>query len=188
MSDFSKSYWHYGSDATLFVEIGIPFIWALTDVKHRVRALYYVLVLGAINAINAWMKIVYQEPRPFWIPTSEYESFGATVPEQGKVIAIGCSTEYGNPSAHSMVGATIFLMFYLDLEDIPYKGRFSLRRLSVFIAFSIISLTVAYSRVLCGVHSIDQVIFGYTLGLYCAFVFHWTLRKPLKETIKKALY
>jgi membrane-associated phospholipid phosphatase len=73
MSDFSKSYWHYGSDATLFVCIGIPFIWVLTDVKHRVRALYYVIVLGAVNAINAWMKIVYQSPRPFWIPTSEYE-------------------------------------------------------------------------------------------------------------------
>lgn len=59
MSDGAKTYWHYGTDITLFIEIGIPFIWTLTDVKHRVRAVWYVLVLGAVNAINAWMKLVY---------------------------------------------------------------------------------------------------------------------------------
>jgi membrane-associated phospholipid phosphatase len=87
-----------------------------------------------------------------------------------------------------MVGATIFLMFYLDLQDITVPWRFSWRRFCVLVGFSVISLTVAYSRVLCGVHSFDQVIFGYTLGLYFATIFHWTLREPLNLTIKKLLY
>jgi hypothetical protein len=59
MSGGSKTYWHYGTDVTLFIEIGIPFVWALTDMKHRIRSIYYTLVLGAVSAINAWMKLVY---------------------------------------------------------------------------------------------------------------------------------
>ena len=69
-----------------------------------------------------------------------------------------------------MVAATIFLMFYLDLQDAIDTQGVSWRRVGFFIVFGSISVMVAWSRVLCGVHSLDQIVFGYLLGLYFAFI------------------
>ena len=59
-----------------------------------------------------------------------------------------------------------------------------------FVALSmalLFSLLVAYSRLLLGVHSIDQVIFGGLLGTWLAFSIHFLVREPLKKHLEKVI-
>jgi len=42
-------------------------------------------------------------------------------------------------------------------------------------------LTVGYSRVFLGMHSMDQVLFGWLLGVWFAFTFHFCTRTALTQ-------
>lgn len=59
-------------------------------------------------------------------------------------------------------------------------------RLLVVAAASLVGLSIAYSRLILGMHSIDQVIFGLLLGYWCALVCHYII-KPLLDPEVKAL-
>lgn len=104
-------------------------------------------------------KIGYSEPRPFWI----FED----------VKAFDCSKSFGNPSGHS-VRSTFFLLMSLDLiTTYEIKGLLS----KSMILFSTIWIFImGFSRVLLGAHSIDQVLYGWSLGLWLTFFFHNCLR------------
>ena len=153
LTEGTINFWYIMSDGFVYLEVLIPFAWALMKLERRLRAIYYVVVTGVVCSINAYMKLMYQAPRPFWIPADEYESWGANYPENGKVFAIGCSTEYGNPSAHAMAAGSMFVFFYLDIGDL--YSVCSWQRLLVVAVFSFLSFLVCYSRIICGVHSLD---------------------------------
>ena len=45
----------------------------------------------------------------------------------------------------------------------------------------IFGVTIGYSRLFMGVHSMDQIIFGWSLGIWIALTSHFVLRKPLNK-------
>jgi membrane-associated phospholipid phosphatase len=50
-------------------------------------------------------------------------------------------------------------------------------------SFGLIALLVMYSRLVLGVHSIDQVLFGASIGLAISDWFHLSLNKQITDHI-----
>lgn len=91
-----------------------------------------------------------------------------------------CYTEYGLPSGHSMLGL-ILMQFVLRFFARSYKciakyiGLF-------YLLILILQLLVMFSRVILGMHSINQVLFGAIIGMYSfipyyLFVEKWLLNR-----------
>ena len=75
-----------------------------------------------------------------------------------------CETGYGNPSGHAMISTT----FYLGILDIiiqrkKFKKSLIKNILKIIVFFIIFNIML--SRIYFGVHSIDQVIYGFLFGL-----------------------
>ena len=92
-----------------------------------------------------------------------------------EIKVVGFSSEFGDPSGHTMSCAQVLTTLFLDLNA-NFKGRksyFFISSMSVILSF------VGYSRMFNGVHSIDQVIYGALIGLWIAFFGHECVRTNL---------
>ena len=85
-----------------------------------------------------------------------------------KIEAHSCSTQYGNPSGHSFTALatalTIWLDYYDSMKAEKYNGSF-LGRWYVSLAFLVLavgfSFTIGFSRIVMGVHTWNQLLFGW---------------------------
>ena len=98
------------------------------------------------------MKIIYHNPRPIWHSLN---------------IKHACNNGFGNPSGHSCTSAA----FYLSIAYIISNSAFIKKQknkttitLFIYIACSLITLLIMYSRLVLGAHSINQVVYGCSLG------------------------
>jgi uncharacterized membrane protein required for colicin V production len=56
------------------------------------------------------------------------------------------------------------------------------KALSVLICV-MLAASISYSRILLGVHSLNQVLFGTILGIWFACTFHFVVRKKIVEYV-----
>jgi membrane-associated phospholipid phosphatase len=99
-----------------------------------------------------------------------------------RTINEACSSGYGNPSGHSFRATSTFLAFSQCIIDIWELGYLS--STFIYILAAILIFLINFSRVILGVHSIDQTIFGDTLG-FCLFFIIFHIIKPHKREPKK---
>ena len=117
-----------------------------------------------------YFKLLYGQGRPYLKEGGGYVL--KAEPEKG----------YGNPSGHSFVSTTIYLglaqliIDYFELGIIP--------SIFIYIGVAILVLLVNFSRVLLGVHSINQIIFGDTLGFTVFFTIFIIFKPHLREPEK----
>jgi len=64
-------------------------------------SLYIWTTYGFIAYVNAQMKSVYADPRPFWASTA--------------ISPAGCRSDFGNPSGHTQTTAFFWITLYLQL-------------------------------------------------------------------------
>ena len=120
----------------LFLSILIPLIGR----TERVRACYYSITITVFTTFNNMMKLAYAGPRPFW--------------SSDDVQAFHCSTEYGNPSGHSMIALGLPLLITLDIVA-EFGERVSGRDRSLMYGASVaLGASVSYSRLFLGVHDL----------------------------------
>jgi membrane-associated phospholipid phosphatase len=114
------------------------------------------------------MKTSYFQARPFWAKP-EITPYG------------GCSTQFGNPSGHSIFSMASCLAVWLDYNyccntrKIPETSVWSqpwMRHLALLFAF-LYGWTVAYSRIVLGMHSYNQIFYGLMIGIWLALSFHF---------------
>jgi membrane-associated phospholipid phosphatase len=130
------------------------------------RALYYIIMMMVNCYFTVIMKLVLHRPRPFMVVDSEIK-------------VVGFSSEFGDPSGHTMSCAQVLTTLFLDLNS-NFKGRKSY----LFIAsMSVILTFVGYSRMFNGVHTLDQVIYGALIGLWIAFFGHECVRANLFQHV-----
>ena len=102
-------------------------------------------------------KILYRQERPLWIN-----------PEININTQHSCG--YGNPSGHSLSSSCLYLSFWYVLSDLLYnlinnKKLFNVVKYVIFSFFLGIIYLIMTSRIYLGVHSINQIIFGFLIGL-----------------------
>ena len=100
------------------------------------------------TALTNFLKLVYQNSRPFWIKSYSIES-------------LSCNTGYGNPSGHALSSTCFFLtIMHLTIKNFKVEKC----RLLMFIFTLVIIFLICISRIYLDVHSINQIIFGSMIG------------------------
>ena len=102
------------------------------------------------------LKIIYSNPRPFWIEPS---------------IKKECDGGFGNPSGHSFTSFSTYLSLWNIIIERPFFENKKFLKIILFIIFFIFSFLIALSRIYLSVHSINQILFGSLLGMGLYFYF-----------------
>ena len=172
-SDAAANFLSFLSD-TKDAYVSAPMLVCFLFIGQRSRAFYYLVMHMCISAGGALTKLNYHQGRPFW--------------ESLEVEALACTGTYGNPSGHSWGSLATSLTVFLDFN--AWASARPASRLHAWywrILVLVIGLTysgsVAYSRILLGVHSLNQVLLGLQLGAWTAFTLHFVVREPLDELV-----
>ena len=101
------------------------------------------------------LKLFYQEGRPFFLNPAIYPN--------------SCDDlEYGYPSGHSCATACTYITIYNCFMIRHLKVRSQLCFFSGLFGVLLLLLAVAFSRAYVGVHSYDQLLNGFVVGLLLA--------------------
>lgn len=112
---------------------------------------------------------------------------------QSTIKPISCSKSFGNPSGHSSASILFGVALFLDVfhgstknpGDVRYFGK-GVYFLFLFLAV-LWSATIPFTRYLMGVHSLNQIVYGSSLGLCAALTMHFLFRDYLLEHFRGVL-
>ena len=119
------------------------------------------LVLQTLNFSNYLTnisKMIYRNPRPYW---------------ESDILDIVCNSGYGNPSGHSLVCLSNFLVIshiFTNFEFFRKNQKGKILRIVIFGFLIILAFLVIISRTLLSAHSINQIIYGSLLGIGIYFL------------------
>lgn len=130
---------------------------------------FFITVIISTHLCN-YAKLVYGQGRPFLRDDIDVLN-----------IKKACEPGYGNPSGHSLESTSCFLSFSQVLIDIWELGI--IPQIIIYCIDAILILLINLSRVILGVHSVNQVIFGDTLGFTIFFII-FKIIKPHKRDAK----
>lgn len=165
--EFLQYIGHFCSSVlTYWTILYLIFVLPISSFGYIKTTHYLVLFFGQLWCIS-WLKVAYGKSRPML--------------QCEKVKAWSCSCDYGMPSGHSSIGAMNgyilgdFILTYLKIkyskkenggleaEEVESKFRW------VRILAWAMGVSVALSRIVLGVHSWNQVVYGFGLGLMILF-------------------
>jgi acid phosphatase family membrane protein YuiD len=151
---------------------------AMSPFLSRERFWYYLLSIEFANYVKVNLKMVQSEPRPNW----EWNDLGV----------LGCSSSFGSPSGHSTRSAHLAFLLVLDHFFASQWSRIkypNLNKMSVsthkltFGVATVVAMTFwllsLFDRMFLGKHTLNQVILGSQLGIWCAFFSHFVLRDSI---------
>jgi len=148
---FFKFITEFGSQGLL-----IPII-VLTYLLLSLNKAYLFLSITILAiSVDCIMKMIYGDPRPFWIENSLYKA---------------CDGGFGNPSGHSYSSSAFYLTLAHILTDYDFFKKRIYIRIFVYFLFIGLIITILISRLFLGVHSINQILYGSTLGSGLYFLF-----------------
>ena len=124
----------------------------------------FVYGFGIIFAVylHAVMKIWYANSRPYLEKEVLYQGV--------------CDGGYGNPSGHSIIalyGYLTFLSYILKNKNIRNKIILKIIFIIIFIVWI---LLIPFSRIVLGVHGLNQVIYGSLLGIWLFLFFSFVFK------------
>lgn len=128
-----------------FFLVLVPFIYWSIDRRVGIRAM---LVVFLFDFVNAALKVLFHQPRPFWL--DGVKAIGDA----------GAEGSYGLPSGHS--GRTLALSGYLATQ---------VRRNWFWFVAVLYILLVGISRMYLGVHFPHDVLGGWLLGFLAIWAF-----------------
>lgn len=154
-------------------EIGLGIVFILAYVFSQRRTFIKLLLAFFVSqSIIAFFKAFYHSPRPYF-----------TEPE---IHALDCATGYGNPSGHAVIVPSIYgtfwLLMFFDItkDDDPLNANFldccsKVVQLiiiwSLFILLVLLIIFTFIARIYLGAHSLNQVVYGLTIGLWAMYTF-----------------
>ena len=119
--------------------------------------------------IANYLKLFFANPRPYML--------------NPEIIPHYCSDTFGSPSGHSTIAAVFVIVLFFDIFHGKSKSAprvFSNWLYWPALVFTVYwSIAIPYTRMVLGVHSLDQVLFGLSLGVISGFVLHFVVRDNL---------
>ena len=115
--------------------------------------------------------MTYHQARPFWV--------------EEDIEAYGCCTSFGNPSGHSATAMGFFLILYLDYVNSVKSGHFAhpVCKVTFGILTICFAIAIGYSRLFLGQHTLNQVVYGWSIGIWAAFTFHYCLSELMMNNV-----
>ena len=145
-----KGFWEVittlGSEKVLIPFFLIFFNWYSLSKSY----LYLTILILSVYFDNV-LKIIYSNPRPFWVSLT--------------ISKYNCEGGYGNPSGHAFSSSCLYLtIWHLTSDNEFFNKRYWLRVFYLGIILIFIFLII-FSRLYLGVHSLNQLLYGFLLGL-----------------------
>ena len=136
------------------------------------KSFCFMIGVIACTYLDNIMKLWYHDPRPFW--------------EESKLHS-NCDGGFGNPSGHSFISTFTYLGVYKLLSQTKIVSKNIWVEMTLFFFFVLMIIGIVLSRVILGMHSLDQVFYGCSLGLAVYFLlFHILYMQNMKvETFTK---
>lgn len=78
---------------------------------------------------------------------------------------MNCNSGYGNPSGHSFMSTSLYLGLNKALTSLPYFNTRAYMKIMIGTIVYLLLVLIMFSRFYIGVHSIDQILFGFFLGV-----------------------
>jgi len=116
--------------------------------------------LSVIVHTNYWnniLKIIYGAERPYWV-------FQDLIPS--------CNIGFGNPSGYSMNSTAVYLSVWHIFINQFCQNKIFLKYILLFFIFLFVGLIIS-SRLILGEHSINQVLYGFLLGIAVYLAHFW---------------
>lgn len=124
-----------------------------------------------------FLKLLFQKSRPYFDDSS-----------LGDLHMHDCAAEFGNPSGHSILAASgpLTALWYFQRVFRDSFSRIGLKFLQIFVWLFILS--VIYSRIYTGRHSLDQCLIGFAVGVWTSHfsIYFWKENVFDKEITKAA--
>ena len=137
------------------------------DYRYRANQVYWIFLLTILNLVMNFTKMAYREARPFWVDPTIYLD--------------DCSLGFGNPSGHSMMAALLAVALTFSILEFvtgDFKRRVILGLL-VFPLAIVYFFAMGWSRLTLGVHSLNQIVYGWLLGIWIAIACHFCLKEKI---------
>ena len=97
------------------------------------------------------LKMIYTGWRPYWVDPSINPEY--------------CEGGWGNPSGHALCTTAVYLTLWrLFFQDKKHKNKHTQKRIWLFFTILFVSM-ICLSRLILGVHTLNQVISGASIGL-----------------------
>ena len=153
------------------IGIGAPYfltgIYFINKNSERGRGFYHIFFISGALYLMSITKIGYGEPRMFWVDKD-------IVPDE-------CTAEYGNPSGHTLLAIGYPMFLWLDMFESremreKYEERMTKKSIAALIFAVLWSFAIGFARLYVRVHSWNQIVYGWQLGLWVAFYFHFCIR------------
>ena len=145
-----------------------------------VKSSFYIAGLIFDLHFHSLMKIWYGNSRPYWED-----------PELFKDI---CDGGFGNPSGHSISSVYLYSALYIYLYETKMLENKNIIKIILLLLFITYALLVVLSRLILGIHSINQILYGSVLGLFTTllicqiFKLHKMPISFYKKLFKEKLY
>jgi len=127
-------------------------------------------LLFLMNVSKLW----YNQARPFWV--------------RPDIKAFDCSSQFGDPSGHSLNAIGMALLIWLDFNEHVSRDEQSRLRHWLFRVFALVlviifGFTIGYSRVFLGVHAWNQLLFGWMFGIWLALTYFFCYKDWILNTL-----
>ncbi|MBV6494775.1 MAG: hypothetical protein LDLANPLL_02812 [Turneriella sp.] len=132
----------------LFFFILIPFVFFTLERRAALSLLWLLLIS---YAVNSFVKIAFMQPRPFWI---------------NKVPAYVFEGSFGLPSGHSQNAVVVWgylAYFLITVRHLPKLWTLGFTVIWVFL--------IALSRLVLGVHFLQDILSGLLIGFVLLYLF-----------------
>ena len=114
----------------------LPFLYWCVDMRLGLRV---GVILSVSNSVNTFFKLLFHEPRPYWV--------------SDKVRVINGEGSYGMPSGHAQNGIPVWGMIASSWGKAWRQGL-----------MAIIIFLIGFSRIVLGVHFPTDVLAGWLIG------------------------
>ena len=142
----------------------------------RDSSIYFMINFSFYSLFLNILRIAYRKPRPYM--------------EDPEIIPYLWSGEFGTPSGHAFFSAylpTILALYYVNSSKRLNTIRNKIVANWIYVGLFIFTIIISFTRVVNGVHTIDQVLFGLQIGWFWAFYIHWNLKNMMLNHINQFL-
>ena len=121
-----------------------------------IKSSFYIAGLILDLHFHSLLKIWYGNTRPYWED-----------PELFKGI---CDGGFGNPSGHSISSVYLYSTLFFYLYQTKRLKNKTITKVMLFLFFLVYTILILLSRLILGIHSINQIMYGSVLGLFTSLL------------------